>query len=276
MGSTVFVEKPRGDSFRVTNPTGVALVVAEFTVIGGRGLVAMEAIGIAEEGALEDAHGKVIQAGDFDSGEAAFASANLAVYWDPSTKKFSNTATVGHYLVGYTLGAIASGILRFIGLVPILIPSDYATLDAALTAEIATRLAVHTLAGRLFRKTVTLTSVAAGTAVHIVTDAQVDVAEKVFVTDFLLSVNGATAWTDSTGTVVTLQDTAAVVAATFAKAQLTGNAQLGKHSTGVTLGTPMRTGVGLTADKGIDVIADSNFDAGSDITITVCGFIAAA
>lgn len=149
--------------------------------------------------------------------------------------------------------------------------SSVATLSAALTAS-------QNLAGKPFRKTVTLTALAAATPVHILTDAEVGAGKKVFITDFDLSVNGTTDWTDATGTVVNLQDTAdtPVVAAAFAKAQLTTQAQLGKHSSGVTLGTAIRTGVGLTAAKGLDLAADHNFTAGDDITVTVVGFIAAA
>lgn len=134
------------------------------------------------------------------------------------------------------------------------------------------------LAGRPFRKTVTLTAAAAGTPVAIVAASALNPTDKIFITDFLVSVGGTTAWADATATIVTLQDTAAspVVAATFAKAQLTSQAQLGKHSTGVTLATPVRTGVGLTAAKGLSVAGDANFGAGSDLSVTVVGYIASA
>jgi hypothetical protein len=279
MGSTVFAEKVKAGGYRLYNSTGVALVKGEFTVLEGKSLVAAEAIGIAGTGTLEDALGQVIQIADYESSYGTFAAANLPVYWDPSAKVFSNRAVVGYYLIGYTLAAKSGTVTKVLVLDALVIPSDYATLAAALAVEVAARENVMSLAGvRIFRTTVTLTAAAAGTAVHIVAAADVGALEKVFIMDFLLSVGGATAWSDSTGTIVTLQDTAGspVVAATFAKAQLTGNAQLGKHSTGVTLGTPIRTGVGLTADKGLDIIADSNFDAGSDISITVWGFIATA
>jgi hypothetical protein len=155
---------------------------------------------------------------------------------------------------------------------------DVAALSSSVSA-LSTKIdAAAELAGKYFRKTVTITAAAAASAVHILTAAEVGAGLKAFITDFDLSVGGTVAWTDSTGTGLTLQDTAdtPIVAASFAKAQLTSQAQLGKHSTGVTLGTPIRTGVGLTAAKGVDIVADSNFDAGSDITITVTGFIAAA
>ena len=119
------------------------------------------------------------------------------------------------------------------------------------------------------------TAATAGTAVHILTDAEVG-SKKAYVTGAILKVDGATAWTDSTGTVVTVQDTngSPVVGLTYAKAQLTGNAVLVLGSTGVTIGDAVSDGSGFTAAKGLDIIADSNFDAGSDIKVTVFGFIA--
>jgi hypothetical protein len=131
MGSTVAIRKEESDSLRLVNTTGVALVVGEFTVMRGKGLVALEAIGISGEGALENVYDCEFQAADFDTGEATFASADLAVYWDPSSKKFSNAATVGHYLIGHSKGAIASGVLEVIGCDPILVVDSVATLAAA-------------------------------------------------------------------------------------------------------------------------------------------------
>jgi hypothetical protein len=155
---------------------------------------------------------------------------------------------------------------------------DVAALSSSVSALSAKIDAAANLAGKPFRKTVTLTSAAGATPVHVLTAAEVGAGNKVFIDDFDISVNGTVAWTDTTGTVVNIQDTAdtPVVAAAIAKAQLTSQAQLGKHSTGVTLGTAIRTGVGLTAAKGLDVAADHNFAAGSDMTITIVGFIAAA
>lgn len=129
-----------------------------------------------------------------------------------------------------------------------------------------------------FVRTAQLTAAAAAaTPVHVLTAADVGAGRKAFVTGMLLNVGGATAWTDDTGTVVALQDTAdtPVNLLSAAKAQLTGNANLGLLSTGVTLGAPILTGVGATAAKGIDIVADDDFTAGSTINVTVFGFISA-
>lgn len=126
-----------------------------------------------------------------------------------------------------------------------------------------------------FRKTVTLTAAAAATPVHVLPEALVAAGQKAFITNILLFVSGETAWTDELATGVSIQDTEAapILAVSFAKAQLTGGAILGMHSAGVTLARPVLTGVGLTAGAGIDIAADGNFAAGSDIIVTVCGFI---
>ncbi len=134
MGSTVYINREAEDALRLINTTGVALVVGEFTVMRGKGLVALEAIASLAEGALENVYDCEFQAADFDTGEATFAAADLAVYWDPSSKKFSNAATVGHYLVGHSKGAIASGVLDVIGCDPILVVDSVATLAAAVEA----------------------------------------------------------------------------------------------------------------------------------------------
>jgi len=269
MGSTVYVSKEKAEAIRIVNSSGANLVANEFTVLVGKGLRAMAAIASAAYGAFEDLLGKVFEIDDFVTGEDTFGTAGAAVYWKPSTGEFSDTLTIGYYLVGYVYKVKDSnGIVEVLGIEPKLIPAGVADLEAVVEE-------ITELAGRPFRKTVTLTAAAAGTPVEVIAAAEVTGTKKIFITDFLLSVGGSTAWTDDTATVVKLQDTASspVVAATIAKAQLTSNAQLGKHSAGVTLGTPIRTGVGLTAAKGLNVAADANFAAGSDLSVTVVGFI---
>jgi hypothetical protein len=127
-----------------------------------------------------------------------------------------------------------------------------------------------------FSVSATLTSALAGTVVHIIPVASVPAGKKVYVTDFIIVVNGATAWSDATATLVKIQDTAAspVVGATFAKAGLTGNALIGKTSASVVLAAPILLGSGFTASKGLDIVGDANFAAGSNIVATVTGYIA--
>jgi hypothetical protein len=128
--------------------------------------------------------------------------------------------------------------------------------------------------GLSFVKTVTLSSALAATPVEIISAATIGTGRKFYVTSILLTVNGSAAWTDSTGTVVTIQDTngTPVIGASFAKSLLTANTVLSHLSAGVLL-SPILLGTGFTTAKGLTVSADSNFDAGSDIVITICGVI---
>lgn len=121
--------------------------------------------------------------------------------------------------------------------------------------------------------TAILTSAAAATPVHLIPVGSVPTGKKIYISSMLMNVNGATAWTDTTGTKVLLQDTAAVEALEAAKAQLTGNAALSLVSAGITLKNPILQGIGLTVNDGLDIVADHNFAAGSDLYVTVTAYI---
>jgi PPE-repeat protein len=128
-------------------------------------------------------------------------------------------------------------------------------------------------AGTPFRQSVQLTAAAAATPVHIVPDANVGASQKVYVTDVYLKVGGATAWTDATATKIQIQDTAGtpIVGMTWLKALLTGNAVVSNANASTMLAAMVD---GFTAAKGIDLVADAVFGAGSTITMLVCGYIA--
>lgn len=269
--STVYIEKVEGSSLQLTNSSGGNLVQFQFVAMAGKSLVADEAVLSAAVGGFTNVNGMIIEIADYVTAEGTFATVNAAVYWNPVDGKFSDTLTVGYYHIGYVKEIKSGTVTKVVCVDAEIVPADVADVAASVANIVE-------LAGRPFRKTVTLTAAAAGTAVPIVAAGEVTGSNKVFIRGFLLQVDGGTAWSDSTGTVVTLQDTAAspVVAATFAKAQLGANAILFPHSTGVTLGDPIGLGAGLTAAKGLDIIADSNFDAGSNIVVTVWGDIATA
>ena len=266
--STVHTEMPSANSDRDINTSGADVIQDQFLVMAGNSYRATEAIASGAFGAFENQRDKVMQCDEFVTGEATFASAGLAVYWNPTDGKFSNTATTGYYLIGYTKGAIASGVLRVKVIQPVLVDTDVTALAAVVAG-------ITSPAGILIAKTATLTSVAAATPVHIITDAQVGSKTFHLIAAFL-KVDGSTGWTDSTGTVVTVQDTngTPVVGLTYAKAQLTGNAVLVLGSTGLTIGDAVSEGAGFTAAKGLDIVADSDFDAGDDIKITLIGYLA--
>ena len=309
MASVVFVEKPAAEGLMLTNLLGADIAQGEFCVMAGKSLMAKEAVVSAAVGAFEDLLGAQVQADDYVTGEATFATGELPVYWEPVTRKFSNTATAANYHVGYTLGAKVGAIIKFIAIDPRVIISDAATMAAAIAtlqgvgwtnetvkglADIITAIkgagwtvetikanadaivAAANLGGKYFRKTAVLTSALATTPVDILTSAEVGAGKKAYITSLLVSVGGTDVWA-GTGTVVLIRDKAAspVTAISLAKAQLGANAVLGMVSTGVTLATPVRTGVGMTTAKGLELVADGTFETtGSDLSVTVCGYIA--
>ncbi len=85
--------------------------------------------------------------------------------------------------------------------------------------------------------------------------------------------SGGTAWTDATATVVKIQDLAAAAAITLAKAGLTANAMLVPGTGNTTLAALLTGQSGLTASRGLQVVGDANFAAGSDLKISVSGYI---
>ena len=266
--STIYSKMPNGDGERLYNMTGSDLVANEFTVMGGKALKAMEAIASTAIGSFEDLVGKVVSADDFVTGEDDFDTAEAAVYWKPATGEFSNLATVGYYKVGYVKEPKTSTCLNFTCVAPTIVSTDVSDLETIVTGITAE-------AGIPFRKTATLTSAAAGTAVHVLTDADVG-SKTAYIMGAILKVDGSTAWTDSTGTIVKIQDTAdiPVVGLTYAKTNLTDSAVLVLGSTGVTIGDAVAEGSGFTAAKGLDIIADANFAAGDNIKITIYGYMA--
>ena len=255
----VYVRSEEAENFRLKNTSGGDVADGDLVLLGNSVYIADEAIEANAVGCFRKLCGGLTieaAAADLNTSEDTFATENQAVYFDSATGKLSDTVTQGYYLVGILQAdKTASGIV-FITVEPRLMSMQDANGSYAFGVA-------------------TLTAAAAGTAVHAISAAQVPAGKKFYPLGFLLSVGGTTAWTDTTATVVKIQDTngTPVVAATIAKAQLTSQAQLGPLSTGVTLGTAYRTGAGLTAAKGVDVVGDANFAAGSDITVTVFGII---
>jgi len=259
MSATVFVEKEPCARQRLVNTSGADLAVNEFALLGTVPVVAEGAVVSGSAGGfLLGGNGAIFQASTFVTSEGTFATANAPVYWDNTTKKFSDTKTAGYFLVGYVVEILASGVIRF------------AALGTAV--EITVKDTIQT--GAWFKRTATLTAAAAATAVNILTAADVGT-KSAYVMGAFVKVNGATAWTDTTATVVKIQDTAdtPVVGATVAKAGLTANACLTFGSSNVTLGDSVALGSGFTAAKGVDVVADAVFAAGSDLVVTIFGYI---
>lgn len=118
-------------------------------------------------------------------------------------------------------------------------------------------------------ETFTLTSALAGTAVSIVPDARVGSGRRFYLLDFGAKVNGGTNW--GTTATVKLQDTAASDFVTLPVASLTGNAEVGKFTSGVGEDA-LLLGSGGGLGKGLQVKGDVN-GTGSDLKGWVLGVI---
>jgi hypothetical protein len=270
MAAIVYIEKENVEHVRIKNDSGADMAQYEFGVVGPFAAVADEAVENNAVGPFHIEQGLLIQTDELTTSEDTFATSGQNVYWNATTRKFSDTLTEGYYLVGNLITIKNSaGIIwfekrRYASLVP----ASLVDIQAEVTAAKA-------LAGIPFHKVVSLTAAAAATPVDILTDANVGSGKKAYITHLLVTVGGATAWTDDTATIVTIQDKngTAVVGATIAKAQLTNAAILGMLSTGVTLGAAIKSGTGFTTAKGLVVVADANFAAGSTLAVTVAGFV---
>jgi hypothetical protein len=132
------------------------------------------------------------------------------------------------------------------------------------------------LAGRPFSYTAKLVATAGATPVVLVPASVVATAEKIYLRGFLLNVSGSTPWTDVTATQLVIADTnsSAKSALTIAKAGLIANAVIDSFADANTVAsTYVLLNTGFTAGKGLSMATDANFTAGSDIYVTVWGYI---
>ena len=270
-----------GDQVTVTNNLGRTALYGEIVLLNGMYGIVMEHDGIAN-----NAKGRisVLQPDTLISTAQITASdtfvAGAAIYF-----KAGGSSAAGTLEDSAAGGAVAIGTIESFGgsagahtsvsFRPYSQVVNYGSYNDRLTAAEGFIADLKDDPGVPFRKTVKLTSAAATTPVEIIADAAVGTGKCVYITGLYANVNGDDAWV-GTGTVVKVQDTAAspVAAITFAKAQLTANAQLMFGSTGVTLGDGIKDGTGMTATKGIKILADKTFEtSGSDLIVTITGFI---
>jgi hypothetical protein len=98
----------------LVNSTGADLDQGEFAVIAGQAVIADEDVASAASGTFDATEGDEIQTSDLHATENTFGTAQAAVYWDPTSKTFSDTKTAGYYKVGYVKEIKASGIIVFV------------------------------------------------------------------------------------------------------------------------------------------------------------------
>jgi len=112
--ANVHVEKTSRNDVPLVNGTGADLAQFDLTVIAPYVAVADEAVADGETGDFTVKDGLVLQATEFVTSEDTFATLYAPVYFDPTTKKLSDTSTAGYYLVGYLTSVKDSGgVIKF-------------------------------------------------------------------------------------------------------------------------------------------------------------------
>jgi hypothetical protein len=266
MAKNTFVEKEPADYVYMKNTSGAEVVAGEFCIIGAYGAIAQETIAANAYGNFLIGDGSVVQTDTLTTAEDTFGTANAYVYFNNTSKDFSDQATTGYYKVGQVNEIKTGGVIRFTKFEKAeVVSSSIGDLETIVTANAA-------LGGRFFKKTATLTSAAAATPVHLLTDAEVGAGKKAYVAQVFFSVDGGVNW--ATTATVALQDTAGtpVVGCTAAVAGLVANAMITLTNTNVTLAAPIADGVGFTTAKGLDIAGNAN-GTGSNLLVTVFGCI---
>lgn len=134
-----------------------------------------------------------------------------------------------------------------------------------------------------FNRTVSLTALLAGTAINLLTDStsvasgglsDVGTGYTVVLEGWRIKVKGTTAWSGGSGTYIQIEDTSGQTFVRALSAALTSQALLMDNSANVTLDALYtNTGGRLTTSKGLRIKGDANYGAGSDVQVTVWGYI---
>ncbi len=129
---------------------------------------------------------------------------------------------------------------------------------------------------KYFARTATLEATGAGTRVRLLASEEIPAGKRAHPLGFQLLLSGETAWGGGTGASVMLVDTGTDEIyrfASIAASRLQPGAFLGPGSEGVTLDAEFGMNLGARAGKGIDVMADGDFAEGSDLCVTVFGYL---
>lgn len=270
-----------GEQVTVTNNLGRTAIYGEIVNLNGMYGIVMEHDGI-ENGATGRMYvlqpdtlistAQINTASNFVAGAAIYFKAGGA----SAAGTLEDSADDGAVAIG-TIESFggSAGAHTSVSFRPYLQVVDYGDYNTRLTAAEGFIADLKGDPGIPFRKTVTLKSADATTAVEIIADAAVGTGKCVYITGFYANVNGGDAWVGA-GNNVTIADTAspAVSAITLAKATALGaNAQSMFGSNGVTLGDGIKDGTGMTEAKGLEIVGDGAFTDGSDLIVTITGFI---
>lgn len=98
---TIYVQKEMVTHVVVTNDTGADMSQYDFDVVGPWAAVADNDVSAGAEGSFHVEEGIQLQTDNLESGADTFATANQAVYFNATSKEFSDTLADNYYLVGY-------------------------------------------------------------------------------------------------------------------------------------------------------------------------------
>jgi hypothetical protein len=129
---------------------------------------------------------------------------------------------------------------------------------------------------RFFARTATLRAGEAGTRVRILPESELSAGERAYPVGFFMVLAGEEAWSGGTGTRIFLADSGTDLIYRFASiaasALVPGNF-ITPSAEGVTLEAEFGLALGGRLGKGIDILADGNLEAGSELSVTVYGYI---
>jgi hypothetical protein len=109
MANTVYIQKENVDHIVITNDTGADMNQYDFDIVGGWCAVADAAIASTAAGSYHVEEGIQLQTTDLETGADTFGTDNQAVYFNATTKEFSDTLTDNYYHVGYLIKTKDSG-----------------------------------------------------------------------------------------------------------------------------------------------------------------------
>ena len=109
MAKNCYVDENYGKVLRLVNTSGADLVANEFTIIGGFGAVATEAIASTAAGSFNI--GGRLHTSSLTTGADTFGTANALVYFNNTANTFGDTTGTGLYVVGQVAEVKASGIV---------------------------------------------------------------------------------------------------------------------------------------------------------------------
>lgn len=101
MAANVYIQKEKVDHVVATNDTGADMSQFDFDVVGPWAAVADADIAAGAEGSYHVEEGIQLQTTTLESGADTFGTDNQAVYFNATSKEFSDTLTDNYYLVGY-------------------------------------------------------------------------------------------------------------------------------------------------------------------------------